>query len=71
MNFTINGVPREFPALAPGAMLEALIEALELKGDRIAVEHNGDIVTRSRWADTQVASGDKFEIVHFVGGGRN
>lgn len=70
MNVTINGVLREFPALSPGATLDALIEALELKGDRIAVEHNGDIVSRSRWADTPVSSGDKFEIVHFVGGGR-
>jgi thiamine biosynthesis protein ThiS len=71
MNFTINGVLREFPALAQGATLDALIEALELKGDRIAVEHNGDIVTRSLWANTPVTSGDKFEIVHFVGGGRH
>jgi len=71
MNFTINGVLREFPELSPGATLEALIEALELKGDRVAVEHNGEIVTRSRWADTPVHSGDKFEIVHFVGGGRS
>ena len=56
MNFTINGVLREFPELSPGATLEELIEALELKGDRVAVEHNGDIVTRSRWADTPVHS---------------
>jgi thiamine biosynthesis protein ThiS len=69
MNFTINGVLREFPALSQGATLEALIEALELKGDRVAVEHNGDIVTRSRWGNTPVTTGDKFEIVHFVGGG--
>ncbi len=71
MNLTINGVLREFPALSAGATLDALIEALELKGDRIAVEHNGDIVTRSRWVETPVTSGDKFEIVHFVGGGRS
>lgn len=71
MNLTINGVLREFPTLSAGATLDALIEALELKGDRVAVEHNGDIVTRSRWADTSVNPGDKFEIVHFVGGGRS
>jgi sulfur carrier protein len=69
MNLTINGVPREFPTLSAGATLDALIEALELKGDRIAVEQNGDIVTRSQWQATPVNPGDKFEIVHFVGGG--
>jgi thiamine biosynthesis protein ThiS len=42
---------------------------MALKVDRIAVEHNGQIVQRARWADTPVASGDRLEVVHFVGGG--
>jgi sulfur carrier protein len=42
---------------------------MDLKGDRIAVEHNGQIVQRARWADTPVSSGDRLEVVHFVGGG--
>jgi sulfur carrier protein len=46
-----------------------LIHALELKGDRVALEHNGEIVRRDAWATTSIQSGDKFEIVHFVGGG--
>ncbi|HET7102058.1 MAG TPA: sulfur carrier protein ThiS [Terriglobia bacterium] len=46
-----------------------LIGALELKGDRVALEHNGTIVRRDAWAATSINSGDKFEIVHFVGGG--
>lgn len=46
-----------------------LIGALELKGDRVALEHNGTIVRRDAWAATSIHSGDKFEIVHFVGGG--
>jgi sulfur carrier protein len=68
MNFTINGHSRTLE-LATGATLEQLIAALELKGDRIAVEHNGTIVQRAQWAATPVIDGDKFEIVHFVGGG--
>lgn len=69
MTFTINGQERDFPTLAAGATLDTLIEALALKGDRVAVEHNGTIVRRPQWPETPVVSGDKLEIVHFVGGG--
>jgi thiamine biosynthesis protein ThiS len=46
-----------------------VIATLGLKSDRIAVEHNGEIVSRTAWGQTQVADGDRLEIVHFVGGG--
>lgn len=36
---------------------------------RIAVERNGEIVFRSRYADTVLEDGDRLEIVRFVGGG--
>jgi thiamine biosynthesis protein ThiS len=42
---------------------------MDLKGDRIAVEHNGRIIQRTQWEETSLASGDRLEIVHFVGGG--
>lgn len=70
MNFVINGQPRSFEGLAPGATVADLLSALALKHDRVAVEHNGAIVSRPAWPSTAVADGDKFEIVHFVGGGR-
>jgi thiamine biosynthesis protein ThiS len=66
MQIVLNGQSREFPSLAN---LQDLIAALELKGDRIAVEHNGNIVSRTEWPNTPVAEGDRFEVVHFVGGG--
>jgi sulfur carrier protein len=69
MNLVINGRPRSFDELAPTATLGDLLAALGLKQDRVAVEHNGIIVSRSALARTPVAEGDKFEIVHFVGGG--
>ena len=40
-----------------------------LEGKRIAVEKNGEIVPRSRYADTPLAAGDRLEIVGAVGGG--
>ncbi|MGA8529756.1 MAG: sulfur carrier protein ThiS [Acidobacteriaceae bacterium] len=69
MDLVINGQPRSFPSLSAGASLLDLLTALDLKHDRIAIEHNGSIVRRPAWPDTPVANGDRFEIVHFVGGG--
>jgi sulfur carrier protein len=70
MHFVLNGQTREFEQLAPGANLQDLIAELGLKGDRVAIEHNGNIVSRADWAGTRLAEGDRLEIVHFVGGGR-
>jgi sulfur carrier protein len=70
MRFVVNGQPREFPQLVAGAQILDLISSLELKGDRLAIEQNGNIVPRGAWAETALAEGDRLEIVHFVGGGR-
>jgi thiamine biosynthesis protein ThiS len=69
LTVAINGQSRSFEELEPRAALASLIGALSLKGDRIAVERNGEIVERARWMETTVESGDRLEIVHFVGGG--
>lgn len=71
MNVIVNGQERQFPELAGEAKLSHLIEILGFKEDRVAVEHNGTIVSRATWNDAQVRNGDKLEIVHFVGGGRS
>jgi thiamine biosynthesis protein ThiS len=70
MYFVLNGQTREFEHLAPGSNLQDLIGELGLKGDRVAIEHNGNIVSRAEWTDARLADGDRLEIVHFVGGGR-
>jgi thiamine biosynthesis protein ThiS len=70
MEIVLNGQPREVDLDPQAATLQALIAALEMKADRIAVERNGEIVRRSEWATTLVKNGDRFEIVHFVGGGK-
>ncbi|MBE7021262.1 MAG: sulfur carrier protein ThiS [Ruminococcaceae bacterium] len=36
---------------------------------RVAVELNGDIVPKARYADTFLEDGDSVEVVSFVGGG--
>ena len=66
IQLSVNGQVRR---LEPGANVTRLLEALELAGKRVAVERNGEIVPRSRYADTRLAEGDALEIVVAVGGG--
>jgi thiamine biosynthesis protein ThiS len=67
MKLVINGEERSVPNVTN---LAALIEVLDMKPDRVAVELNREIVPRGKWAETPVRDGDKLEIVHFVGGGQ-
>ena len=63
---TVHEQARHFDATLPASQL---VQALGLAGKRIAIEKNGEIVPRSRYATTTVARGDRLEIVGAVGGG--
>ena len=65
MRIQINGQDKEVSATT----VAELVEQLGLKGDRVAIELNRDIVSRAKWAETPLHEGDKLEMVHFVGGG--
>ena len=66
IELSVNGEIKRFD----GALNVArLLERLELAGKNVAVERNGEIVPRSRYAATPLASGDRLEIVVAVGGG--
>lgn len=69
LTLTLNGQTRVFDGLRPDSNLAALVDALGVKGDRVALELNGDIVSRTRWPEALLVDGDKVEMVHFVGGG--
>lgn len=69
MKLQINGEDREFGGSPAPFTLAALVEALGMKSDRVAVELNRDIVPRDRWEETILKDGDQLEVVHFVGGG--
>lgn len=71
LQLIVNGKPRTLDGLDTPARLTAVLERLELRPDRIAVELNGEIAPRTRWPDLTVADQDRIEIVHFVGGGRS
>jgi sulfur carrier protein len=62
----VNGAAQR---VAPDTDIAALLERLQLAGMRVAVERNGEIVPRSRFAQTALADGDRLEIVVAVGGG--
>lgn len=65
MKLIINGTEQQIAA----RNVAELVEALGMKGDRVAVELNREIVSRAQWAEASLNDGDKLEIVHFVGGG--
>jgi sulfur carrier protein len=66
MEITVNGSTRicERPLV-----VAELLQAMALAGKKVAVERNGEIVPRGAHASTQLAEGDRLEIVVAVGGG--
>lgn len=69
LSLVLNGKQRTLAALPSPSDLDAVLRALALRADRIAVELNGKLAPRDGWTQQPVHSGDKLEIVHFVGGG--
>ena len=65
MDIKLNGKPFDCSA---SNVLE-LTAALGLEPTQVAIEHNRQIVPRSRYAQVALAAGDEVEIVHFIGGG--
>lgn len=65
----LNGKERPLDGLCAPASLSTVLQHLALRQDRIAVELNGELAPRTGWAAQLVQSGDRLEIVHFVGGG--
>ena len=68
MNVTVNGEPREVGA---GATVATVVEMLDVTpGARgVAVAVDGEVVSRGRWADTQLCDGSMVEVVAAIGGG--
>jgi len=66
IHIVVNGEAHEVPA---GLGITGLLSHLGLPADRVAIERNLEILPRSQWLSTIVQPGDRFEIVHLVGGG--
>ena len=66
MHLTVNGQSWDFPE---NATVSEILKVLDIRPDAIAVEVNGEIVSRSGHANTVLHDGDVVEIATFVGGG--
>jgi sulfur carrier protein len=62
----LNGKPF---ALAGGQSLQALVEALDVLGEPLALAVNREVVPRQYWHKHQLLAGDKVDIVRAIGGG--
>lgn len=63
---TVNGEPRKVP---PATTVADLLDRLGRHPRTVAIEHNGEILPRDRYAGTVLGMGDRVEIVGFVQGG--
>jgi sulfur carrier protein len=66
LTLTVNGEARTF---AKTLTVAGLVAELGLDTRKVAVELNREIVPRSTYGNVTLNSGDKLEIVHFIGGG--
>ncbi len=68
MNVNVNGEPR---VLEAGATVASLIELLAVapgaRGTAVALD--GEVVTRSRWPETELRDGARIEVLAAIGGG--
>ena len=62
----VNGAKTD---ISQNTSLSALLNQLEIAGEKVAVERNLEIVPKSLYAETILTDGDRLEVVHFIGGG--
>ncbi|MFP8968627.1 sulfur carrier protein ThiS [Pokkaliibacter sp. CJK22405] len=62
----VNGEQHRLP---PESTISVLLESMGLQDKRVAVELNLEIVPRSQHSERILASGDRLEVVHAIGGG--
>ena len=65
LTLLVNGVQRT----TTSRCVEQLLGELGLRERSVALEKNGDIVPRSRFAAEPLEDGDRLEIVSAIGGG--
>ena len=66
IHLQVNG---EAKTCLSGTALPDFLEQISFNPKLIAVEYNGEILTRSLWPATRLSEGDRLEIVTIVGGG--
>jgi sulfur carrier protein len=69
LEIELNGTAHALPAAAGHATLQALVDALGLQGQAVALAVNRRVVPRERWRDTLLVAHDKVDVVRAIGGG--
>ena len=62
----VNGKEKE---VKPNTNLKEFLESEGYVLARIAVEYNGEIITKNELENITLKEEDQIEVVHFVGGG--
>ena len=66
MKITVNGEKMD---VGDNLSVQAILDALKLSEERVAVELNRAIVERESFRSSILREGDRVEIIGFVGGG--
>ncbi|WP_030783786.1 sulfur carrier protein ThiS [Streptomyces sp. NRRL S-920] len=66
LSVSINGEVRE---VAPGTTLDALVATLTAAPSGVAAALNETVVPRAQWSGTELAAGDRVEVLTAVQGG--
>jgi sulfur carrier protein len=64
----INGIEKQFPDGIPKTLIE-LLKQLDINQATVVAEINGKIIERQNFSRTRLSSGQRIELVRFVGGG--
>jgi thiamine biosynthesis protein ThiS len=67
LSIELNGEP--YSIVGGDSRLLTLLEKLNLRRGRIAIELNQSVIPKAEWANISLKPGDRVEIVNFVGGG--
>jgi sulfur carrier protein len=68
MTITLNGEKKEVPE---NITVLGLLEILNIRHQRVAVELNETIVKKDTYDRTMIKDGDILEVVSFMGGGQH
>jgi sulfur carrier protein len=66
MQIQVNG---ELRTMIVGTTVDELLNELQIRPDRVAVEVNMEIVERQDFARRALQEGDRVEVIGFIGGG--
>jgi len=66
MNITLNGEKKE---VLDNITVLGLLESLNIRHQRVAVELNMEIVKKDLYGATAIREGDSLEVVSFMAGG--